>query len=434
MYLRTPKRYQPNHRRRHLFSLRWLWLWIITPIVLVGGWLIYQNADQLGPPVRDFVANAVDNARGGIATITAPTPLPTANPADRITRGDNAWSQGAIEQALTEYGAAAASAPNDVRVHYRYTYALIIDHQNKAALAAAEDTVTADPFSSDAWAIRGLALAANQSYPQAIASGLQALALDPKNARALAFMAETYLDADQPSAAQEKVTQALAADPNSAEAQYASGLVNYNSTYDFTAALKDFQTAHDTAPNLPQITVDLAWTNWQLQNYDQGVSELQSVIESNPGNLDALYALGFFEYQVYGDPNKAEDYLNRCVQADANNIPCLNYLATVQLGLNNPNDAAKSYQHIIDIGTDNPIYYLRAGRTYANLNQCNSAVSLLRKGYALEQQQPTPDVERLSAFEQFLTQCNAPFNPVGSQSAQATSEPLLVPLGSGSGG
>lgn len=430
MYLRTPKRYQANHRRRHLFSLRWLWLWVLTLIVVVGGWVIYQNADQLGPPVREFVSNAVDNARGGISTMTAPTPLPTTNPSDRITRGDNAWSQGAIEQAISEYGSAVASAPNDVRVHYRYTYALLIDHQNKEALAAAEDTVTADPFSSDAWAIRGLALAANDRYPEAIASGLQALALDAKNPRALAFVAQTYLDANQPSAAQEKVQQALEADPNSAEAQYASGLINYNSTYDFTAALNDFQAAHDAAPNLPQITVDLAWTNWQLANYDQGVEELQSVIESNPDNLDALYALGFFEYQVYGNPNKSHEYLNRCVQADPNNIPCLNYLATVQLGLNNPNDAAKSYQRIIDIGTDNPVYYLRAGRTYANLNQCNSAVPLLRKGYALEQQQSTPDVERLAAFESFLTQCNAPFNPVGGQAA-ATSEPLLVPLGSG---
>ncbi|MFN8565146.1 MAG: hypothetical protein U0703_26770 [Anaerolineae bacterium] len=36
MYLRTPKRYQVGHRRRHLFSLRWLWLWILDAAGGVG--------------------------------------------------------------------------------------------------------------------------------------------------------------------------------------------------------------------------------------------------------------------------------------------------------------------------------------------------------------------------------------------------------------
>ena len=91
MYLRTPKRYQPGHRRRHMFSMRWLWLWILTRVIVIAGWLVYQQRDQLGPPMREFVANAVDNASGGIATIVAPTPLPTTDPGEQIVRGDNAW-------------------------------------------------------------------------------------------------------------------------------------------------------------------------------------------------------------------------------------------------------------------------------------------------------------------------------------------------------
>ncbi len=430
MYLRTPKRYQVGHKRRHLFSTRWFWLWVLTLVAVIGGWQVYDRRDQLGPPVRDFISNAVDQAGGGFATMTAPTPLPTTNPADRIVRGDNAWEQGAIEQAVTEYGAAVSGAPNDMRVHYRYTYGLLIDGNYKDALDAAEHTVTANPFSADAWAIRALALADNQQYAKAIASGLQALSIDSNNATALAFMAQAYLAADQPGQAEEKANQALSIDPNNAEANYARGAIDYSSSFDFVSALDYYQTAHDLAPNLPQIMVEMAWTNWQLQNYDQGLDQLEQVAESNPNNLDALYALGFFQNQVYGDQNKAADYLNRCIQIDPSNISCLSYLGTVQTQLQDLQGAVKSYQRIIDVGTDNPRYYYYAGSTYVDLGDCNSAKPLLRTGYSMELSQTEPNNDRLAAFEEYMGQCGMPFNRVYSDAAQATAEgPLLIPLG-----
>ncbi len=431
MYLRTPKRYQVGHKRRHLMSLRWLWLWILTPLVAVGGWMIYEGRDQYGPPVRQFIANAVDNASGGFATITAPTPLPTTNPTEHITRADNAWAQGAIEQAVGEYRSAASGAPNDERVHFRYTYGLLIEGELAEALTAAESAVTADPFSADAWAIRALALEKNKKYPDAIASALQALSIDPKNANALAFMAETYLDADKPAQAEEKANQAVNANPESAEALYARGLYYADSAYDDTSALQDFQAAHEIAPNLPQVMVEMAWADWRAENYDQGLEQLQQVVENNPNNLDALFAIGYFQYQVYGDPNKAEDYLTRCTEADPANLDCLNYLATVQLALQNPADAAKSYQRIIDTGVTDPVYYLRAGRTYVTLTDCNKATPLLRIGYQMEQKLAEPNADRLDAFRQYLLQCNSPIVSSAPSSGATPGAPLLIPLDSG---
>ena len=50
MYLRTPKRYRSGNRRS-IISLRWMWLWLLTPIVVFIGIQIYNNRDVLGPPV-----------------------------------------------------------------------------------------------------------------------------------------------------------------------------------------------------------------------------------------------------------------------------------------------------------------------------------------------------------------------------------------------
>ncbi len=428
MYLRTPKRYQVGHRRRHLFSIRWLWLWILTPIIVIAGWLIYQQRDQLGPPIRQFVADTVDNARGGIATMTAPTALPTTDPADHIIRGDNAWSQGAIEQAVAEYKAAADGAPNNVQIHYRYTYGLLIDGDNAAALSAAEDTITANPFVADGWAIRALALARNQRYPEAVASALQALAIDPKDVDALAFMAEAYLNAGQPATAEEKINQALQIDPNSFEANYMQGVWTVQANFDYTGALDAFQTAHDLAPNMPQALINMAWANWNLDNSAVGLDELEQVVENNPNNLDALYALGYIHYQVNNDTQQAEDYLNRCIQVDSKNASCLSYLATIKTISGDQQGAADLYQRIIDAGTTSPLDYLHAGRAYANLSDCNKATPLLRQGYTLEQQQDQPDGDRLAAFQEFMSECGAPYVPAAQST---TTAPLLIPLDNG---
>ncbi|MBK8020169.1 MAG: tetratricopeptide repeat protein [Chloroflexi bacterium] len=434
MYLRTPKRYQQKKRRVHLVSTRWLWLWILTPLVVIGGYLVYLNADEIGPPIRQALSDGISSAGGSIATMVAPTPLPTSDPTERLAAADALWMQGAIGQAVEEYGALVANAPNDVRSHYRYTYGLLVERRSAEALTASERAVNANPFSADAWAIRAWALSRNGFYAQAIAAALQALSIDADHAPALAFMAEAYLDAEQTVAAEERINQALSADPENAEAYYVRGLWNVAANFDFTAARDDFSTAHDLAPNMPNIMVERAWADWSLQNYDVGLDTLEQVLESNPNNLDALYALGYFQYQVYGDPNKASDYLGRCLVADPQNISCLNYMATVQIGLGNPEAAAEHYQRIVDTGTQDPIYFLRAGRTYADLGDCRRATPLLRTGLGLEQESEVPDVERLAAFEEYLIQCGAPLNPQFADPAEpeteATEESLLVPLGS----
>lgn len=416
-----------------MFSMRWLWLWILTPIVAVVGYVIYLNADEIGPQIRDTISDTFDRAGGGIATMMAPTPLPTSDPTERLAAADNLWTQGSIEEALNSYGMLLVNAPNDVRSHYRYTYGLLVERRDEEALEASERALNANPFAADVWAIRSWALSRNGFYAEAISAALQALSLDPGHAPALAFMAEAYLDAGQPALAEERVNQALEADPESPEAYFARGRWNTDANFDITAARSDFDMAASLAPNMPNALIERAWSDWGLQNYDVGLDTLEQVLEVNPTNLDALYALAYFQYNVYGDPNKASDYLSRCLVADPDNVSCLGYMGTVLVGTGNQQGAAENYQKIIDGGTTNPVHYLWAGRTYANMGACGNATPLLRQGLALEQEQDVPNVDRLAAFETFLLQCGAPLNPqfADPTTPEPTGESLLEPMGEG---
>ncbi len=62
MYLRTPKRYSPKRRRRRLFSLKWLPLYLIAPIIIVIGAVVYDQRAQISPLVDEYLQAQVRQA------------------------------------------------------------------------------------------------------------------------------------------------------------------------------------------------------------------------------------------------------------------------------------------------------------------------------------------------------------------------------------
>jgi tetratricopeptide (TPR) repeat protein len=406
MYLRTPKRYQKQ--RRHVVSRRFVRLVLVTLVIVIAGGFIYTRQDEIGPPVREFIANVAEQAQGSVATMNAPTPLPTTDPSARVVRANEAWDRGAIEEALDEYMAVADAAPNNSLLQQRIALGLIMQGRGDEAVIAAERAVTADPFNAGAWAIRALAYDRAGQPETAIASALQSISLEPNNAPALAYMAEAYLDLDRYDLAQETIARALTADPNSYEANYVDGLLNWQVVYDLAAAQESFDVASDEAPNLPYITVDRAWLEWNLGNNDLAQSLLTEVLELNPTNLDALFALGYLYYQAYGDPNQAFDYIDRCVSADPTNIACLNYLGTLLTALGDTQGALNSYRRLMQTDTTNPAHFLAAGRAYMSAGDCSSAIPVLERGYEQQQDQDLTNTDRLALFEEYLSECGAP--------------------------
>lgn len=427
MYLRTPKRYTRGQRRSPI-SLRWLWLWIVTPIVAFVGIQIYQNIDVIGPPVHQAIYNMVNSAENTLATAAAPTALPTQDPAERLARADGNWQEGRIEAAIQDYQAAVAGAPNDVVAHYRITLGLLMEGQLDDALEAAERTITADPFSSDAWAIRAMALDWNRRYGEAIASGLRALEINPNNARAMAFIAEAYLDSDEPELARSMVESALEIDPNSYEAYRVRAQIAQNWDFDAITAKADFQQAYDLAPNLPQQTIDLSLVTVAASandatgaDYEGAIALLADLLELNPENSRALYWAGYFYYTGQGDPQQASGYLARCVEANPDSIDCQGLLGRVQMATDQNTAAIESLQRAINLGTTSPRHYLWIGRAQIAIGNCPAAIPFLQQSYELAQEQD--DSEAITASADNLAECQAPVLDAVETTPEATEPP-----------
>ena len=420
MYLRTPKRYRSGNRRS-LISTRRLLVLILLPLLIFLGLQIYDNRDLYGPPIQQAIYNVVGQMENSMATAQAPTPLPTQDPGQRIIFADSEWSRGAIEAAVTEYQGLIDAIPNDVEAHYRITLGLLMEGQTEQALDAAERTVTANPFSSDAWAIRAMALDWAGRPGEAIASALHALELDAENARAMAFLAEAYLDAGQGERALDTVNEALELDPASFEAYRVRGLILQSVEFDFDAARADYQQAYDLAPNLPYLAIDLAIIDSALLDTEAAIETLSEVIELNPGNTRALYLIASYYYRDQGSPNQALDYLTRCVEANPDSVSCHYMLGRVQIALDQVDLATESLEAAISLGTTDPFHYWWAGRVQIIQGNCSAAIPYLQTGYPLARESENADL--ITTYEDSLRECQA-LPALAEATEEATEEPV----------
>lgn len=408
MYLRTPKRYTRG-QKRSIISFRWLWLWILVPAVVLVGLELYNNRQVYTPQVERVIGGLLEGAQSSMATAIAPTPLPTENPERRLEAANTAWERGAIEEAVNIYQGLLDAVPNDVSTHYRVTLGLVMAGRLRDALDAAERTITANPYSPDAWAIRAMVLDWSGRVGEAIASGLRALELagqdNPQSeARALAFLAEAYFDAEQYDRALSTVERALEVNPDSFEAHRVRALIAQGYEFDNEAALDYYQAAYDLAPNLPYLAIELAAVNSALGNTDQAVATLAELVELNPRNTQALLNLGQIYLRDVGDPNQALDQLSRCIETDPQNIDCHYVLGRAQVRLEQYESAANSFETAINLGSANPRHYWWAG--YGQVlsgGGCPAAAIYLQKGYEMALQ--GSDEQLIADFEDQMRTC-----------------------------
>lgn len=403
MYLRTPKRYTRGQKRSPI-SLRWLWLWLLTPVIVALGITIYDNRETLGPPVHRAIYGLVDNAQQSLATAAAPPPAPTHDPTNQLARAEGDWREGRIEAAVNAYETVVDAVPNNLEAHYRLALGLAMSGDLEAALEAAESAITADPFASDGWAIRAMVLDWSGRYGEAIASALRAIELNGDNARAYAFLAEAYKDMGQADLAQQTIERALEMNPDSFEALRVAGWIAWELDFDTETAHDYFSQAFDAAPNMPYLAIDLAQINYATEETEEAIGILRDVLDSNPQNSRALFELGRIYFTGLGDPNQALDYLVRCVEANPDSIPCQGLLGRTYMALDQYTQADEALQRAVDLGSTNPRHYLWAGRTQIALGNCPSAIPLLQQSVTLAQD--VGDTEAVTAAEDNLRECS----------------------------
>jgi tetratricopeptide (TPR) repeat protein len=381
MYLRANNRYP---RRRRLPFWRIL-LWLGAPVLIFLGIGIYQNRDAYIPMMTNLVGTAVGQAEVAVATMQAPTPTPTSDPAIGVARARDAWNNGNYQEAVNRYSEVIGALPNDLDSHFIYTLGLITEGRDQEAVEAATNAVTANPFAADAWAIQAFAQTLSGQYNEAVASSLRAIEIDDTKARAHAFLGLALLGLNQVDRANAEINRAIELDINGWEGYYARAQVALQSTFDFESLREDLNAAYDNSGGLTFIGVDLALEEINREGGDPAAGEarLQEMDERNPNNPLILTQLGAYYRTQVGDPEQALQYLNRCVGTVPTASGCQFLLGRVQWDNEQPEVAAASFKLAVDSGSQNPQHFYWAAFSQESLNNCPAAREYWTRGYEL---------------------------------------------------
>lgn len=394
MYLRTPKRYTAKGRRRYLLNLRWLWLYILFPVVLIPLLLLWNARAEISQSISEWTARNIK------ININPPTPTPTIPAPDLRASFEAYIKAGNMNNAISTLGSLADVSPNDLAVHTLLTQMILFRgdpddaRRHEAALAAAQGAVNANPEAPEGWIVMGMALNSSGQPRAALAYLLRARDLDAQNPLLLAVLAEAYNDLDQVDQAEDLASRAIEAaqgtEPLNIAALAYAHIVQGNiaSRESGDEAIKGYESAWRAAitePSLPLGFIVQWITGYYLtaNEPDRLVDILTQASERDKDDAINPYLLGRV-YLNSGDREKAQTYFERCIELDAGQLKCLRWLSYVLYGAGNYQRAAELAQRAVDQGSKDPAVYVTAGAAYADTNRCAEAVSVLRRGQLLD--------------------------------------------------
>ncbi|MBO9309419.1 MAG: tetratricopeptide repeat protein [Chloroflexi bacterium] len=411
MYLRTPKRYTAKGRRRYLFNLRWLWLYILFPIALIPLLLIWNEREMLSQRIGDWASR---NIR---IDLNPPTPTPTVPAADLRVRYLSYMQAGEVDEAIATLWRMGDLAPNDEQLFATLARLIALrgDPDDKARhaelLRAATAALNADPESAEGWIASGLAYNSSGNPQLALPYLLRARDLEPRNPMLLAVLADTYNDLDRPDDASRYAAEAIelakASNPIDVTALAYAYVVQGNvlSRTSGAEAIRAYEEAWRVAqsePTAPRgyIAQWIAGYYLNRADSDKAIPVLQEAFDRDRDDPINPYLLGRI-YLNRGDPNRARTYLERCRDIQPEQIKCLRWLGTVLYRAQNYQRAAEIALQAIQHGSQDPAAYLVAGLSLSLLNRCGEALPLLREGARLD-----ADGALASQFQDGLRRCS----------------------------
>jgi TolB-like protein/DNA-binding winged helix-turn-helix (wHTH) protein/Flp pilus assembly protein TadD len=188
-------------------------------------------------------------------------------------------SKNGFESALQSFGSAVALDPQYARAY-------------------AELAVTYNLMGQFGW------MSTSQAHSQARAAALQAIAADPDLAEAHAALGfDTWFYEWNPGAAEKELSRAIELEPTNVDALHWYALVLMTSGR-LPQAEKQMRAALALDPKALILRTNLGWIHYTARQYPQAIAEMQAVVKDDPNFLTAHYKL-WWAYSLTGDVPRA---------------------------------------------------------------------------------------------------------------------------------
>ena len=439
MYLRTPKRYTARNNkgsRRPIISLRWLWLYLLTPIVIVAGTLGWTYREPLGNAVLTPIA------RIKLPNFNPPTLTPTLPAADLLTRIQTGLQNGDINVALDAMRSYNTANPNDSKWHAVYARILALHSYTndpdttKAAISAGLAAINANPEVADGWAAEALALDWSNQSKQALVFALRAKDFSDPTGVTDATLAGIYNSLGNSKRADQLADTALKANPDLAYAYFVKGQVAAQNG-DPKGAIDFYQKGWSLSKADPlqsgSVIADSLAALYGLQKQSDTAQTLLIEAEQHDKDDPGLRLRQSAVLYSAGLQNKAIEAAQQCLDHAPKYAPCYVSLAVLYYVVNKEYEkASQAARSAIQYGSTDTKAYYYGGYAYYKLNQCAEAIPLFQTGLAIAQKAANADV--VSNFSDALNVCgvtNGLVAPAATASGSTTQPVLSSPTVSG---
>ena len=431
MYLRTPKRYTIRNNkgpRRPLISLRWLWLYLLAPVVIVVGTLSWNYRETISQQLT------ISLGKIKLPNFNASTPTPTLQAGDLLIRIQNGLQNGDVNSALDAMRIYNEANPNDSKWHSVYARILALHSYSndsditKSAIAAGQTAINANPEIADGWASEALALDWSNQSKQALVYALRAKDFNDPTGFTDAVLAGIYNSLGNSDQADKLADSALSVNPDLSYAYFVKGQVAAQNG-DPKGAIDFYNKGWSLSKADPlqsgSIIADSLAALYGLQKQSDTAQTLLIEAEQHDKDDPGLRLRESAILYSAGQQNKAIEAAQQCIDHTPKYAPCYTTLTVLYYVVNKEYEkATQSAQLAIQYGTTDTKAYYYGGYAYYKLNQCAEAIPLFQSGLILAQKAANVDVA--SNFSDALNVCGVTSGFVTS-TAIVSGSPTSIP-------
>lgn len=336
-----------------------------------------------------FVVSNAEEVRTAI--VPEPTPEPTRSATSYAASAALLQRDGEYPEAIQAFKTAIQLDASRVEFYTPLIELLVLTRQPEEAVEWADKAILLDPSNDNVWvaaaaanlahaqrlSVIGRATDATLFYASTEQSARRAIAINPQNATAWAYMTGALARsgpqyAHRYAEAQEAADIAITLDPNNAIVhRYRASILEVQGYY--TAAMDAYLTAININPNWAELHISLAYNYFATQNIPLAIRTFEDALNIDPNNADAYNGIGYM-YFLIGEYPRAEENLARGVELDADMVRGHAQLGAAYFRNLNYEQAIERLEYAVEKygepNSINAIYFNMLGLAYNYTDPC----------------------------------------------------------------
>jgi putative PEP-CTERM system TPR-repeat lipoprotein len=245
---------------------------------------------------------------------------------------------------------------------------------------AFDSALKLEPNNSDA--LSGLARHAllKNDVDGAVRLAESAVSHNPADVDALLFRADLDKAMGKLDAARVSYDKALQLNPDTAAAYLQKAYLDI-SQKQYDAARADIAALKKVAPGNLLAYHAQAQLEFTQGKYKEALGSIQNILKAAPDHMPSQLLAGATQFAL-GSLTQAEQHLKKYIESDPGNLYARKMLASVYLGLSQPQDALAQLATTLDTSTDTALLNI-GGRAYLNLKQYDKSIATYQRALEL---------------------------------------------------